>query len=341
MALLNHARKELSAKIVYYGPGLSGKTTNLEWIHRKLSPDKRGKLISLETKTDRTLFFDFLPVQIGEISGYKTRFNVYTVPGQVHYELTRRQVLAGADGVVMVVDSSPKVQQNNTWAMENLRFNLKQNGLDPDKIPTVIQWNKRDLPGARAVEEMNAELNPKGHTAFQAVATTGSGVVDTFAEIIKQSVVYTYAKTGRGNATSADSISQTVDQALSEAAKRQPEMPSASEGEGDARDPAPARARRGARRGRHGAGPRGGSALRPAERHHAVPADADRGPQAPDPPLARGARAPRGAAAAHPHGAAATGSAARGRGAAAAPGRAPRPAAAQGYSRAVSRRSFQ
>jgi signal recognition particle receptor subunit beta len=185
MALLNHAKKELSAKIVYYGPGLSGKTTNLEWIHRKLAPDKRGKLISLETKTDRTLFFDFLPVQIGEISGFRTRFNVYTVPGQIFYNETRRMVLKGVDGIVFVADSQKEMANENLENLKNLAENLRSIGKELSKIPLVIQFNKRDLPNILTVEEMNRLLNAPGLPFFEAVAVKGEGVLTTLTRITR------------------------------------------------------------------------------------------------------------------------------------------------------------
>ena len=185
MALLNHAKKELSAKIVYYGPGLSGKTTNLEWIHRKLAPDKRGKLISLETKTDRTLFFDFLPVQIGEISGFRTRFNVYTVPGQIFYNETRRMVLKGVDGIVFVADSQKEMANENLENLKNLAENLRSIGKELSKVPLVIQFNKRDLANILSVEEMNRLLNAPGLPFFEAVAVKGEGVLTTLTRITR------------------------------------------------------------------------------------------------------------------------------------------------------------
>ncbi len=185
MALLNHAKKELSAKVVYYGPGLSGKTTNLEWIHRKLAPDKRGKLISLETKTDRTLFFDFLPVQIGEIAGFRTRFNVYTVPGQIFYNETRRMVLKGVDGIVFVADSQREMANENLENLKNLAENLRSIGKELSRIPLVLQYNKRDLPNILTVEEMNRLLNAPGLPFFEAVAVKGEGVLTTLTRITR------------------------------------------------------------------------------------------------------------------------------------------------------------
>jgi small GTP-binding protein len=185
MALLNHAKKELNAKIVYYGPGLSGKTTNLEWIHKKMEPEKRGKLISLETKTERTLFFDFLPVQIGEIDGYRMRFNVYTVPGQIFYNETRRMVLKGVDGVVFVADCQKEMASENVESLKNLGENLASIGKDMSQIPLVIQYNKMDLPNTLTVEEMNRLLNADGHPFFEAIALQGEGVLTTLARITR------------------------------------------------------------------------------------------------------------------------------------------------------------
>ncbi len=185
MALLNHAKNELSAKIVYYGPGLSGKTTNLEWIHKKLEPEKRGKLISLETKTDRTLFFDFLPVQIGEIMGYRLRFNVYTVPGQIFYNETRRMVLKGVDGVVFVADSQKEMANENLENLKNLAENLKAIGKSLSEVPLVFQYNKRDLPNVLSVKELNRLLNPRGLPFFEAVAIRGEGIVTTLTRITR------------------------------------------------------------------------------------------------------------------------------------------------------------
>jgi len=185
MALLNHAKKELNAKIVYYGPGLSGKTTNLEWIHKKMDPEKRGKLISLETKTDRTLFFDFLPVQIGEIAGYRMRFNVYTVPGQIFYNETRKMVLKGVDGIVFVADCQREMASENVESLKNLGENLASIEKDVSQVPLVLQYNKMDLPNTLTVEELNHLLNPDGRPFFEAIAVQGEGVLTTLARITR------------------------------------------------------------------------------------------------------------------------------------------------------------
>ena len=179
MVLFNYSTKELTAKVVYYGPGLCGKTTNLQWIHEKLPIKNKGKMLSLATEADRTLFFDFLPIELGTIRGMKTRVQLYTVPGQVFYNATRRMVLKGADSVVFVADSQEAMIDANLDALENLRENLAANELNPDEMPVVIQYNKRDLPNALPVEILNEKLNPKGWPYFEAVAKKGIGVEET------------------------------------------------------------------------------------------------------------------------------------------------------------------
>jgi signal recognition particle receptor subunit beta len=179
MVLFNYSTKELTAKVVYYGPGLCGKTTNLQWIHEKLPIKNKGKMLSLATEADRTLFFDFLPIELGTIRGMKTRVQLYTVPGQVFYNATRRMVLKGADSVVFVADSQEAMVDANADALENLRENLIANEINPDEMPIVIQYNKRDLPNALPVEILNEKLNPKGWPHFEAVAKKGIGVEET------------------------------------------------------------------------------------------------------------------------------------------------------------------
>ena len=179
MVLFNYSTKELTAKVVYYGPGLCGKTTNLQWIHEKLPIKNKGKMLSLATETDRTLFFDFLPIELGTIRGMKTRIQLYTVPGQVFYNATRRMVLKGADCVVFVADSQEPMLDANLESLENLRENLEANEIDPDEIPMVLQYNKRDLPNALPVEILNERLNPRGLPFFEAVAMKGQGVEET------------------------------------------------------------------------------------------------------------------------------------------------------------------
>jgi len=185
MALVNHATKEITAKLVYYGPGLSGKTTNLEWIHKNTPLQGKGEMSSLSTVTERTLFFDFLPVEVGKILGYEAKVQIYTVPGQVFYEATRRMVLKGADAVVFVVDSQKSVLQSNRESQQDLRRNLMVHDLDP-RLPIVLQYNKRDLPDALSVEALNKELNPSGLTAHEAVAIRGIGVDETLKSALKE-----------------------------------------------------------------------------------------------------------------------------------------------------------
>lgn len=179
MVQINFARREVNCKIVYYGPGLSGKTTNLELIHKKAGKDIAGQLTSIATEQDRTLFFDFMPLDIGSVAGMKTKFFLYTVPGQVYYNSTRKLVLQGADGVVFVADSDPNRMPDNLDSLKNLEENLKEYGLDPNKIPFVIQYNKRDLPGAVALPELDSKLNRWGVQTFEAVAVKGDGVMQT------------------------------------------------------------------------------------------------------------------------------------------------------------------
>jgi len=179
MVLFNYSTKELTAKVVYYGAGLCGKTTNLQWIHEKLPIKNKGKMLSLATETDRTLFFDFLPIELGSIRGMKTRIQLYTVPGQVFYNATRRMVLKGADCVVFVCDSQEAMIDANLESLENLRQNLEANEIDADEIPMVLQYNKRDLPNALPVEILNEKLNPRGLPFYEAVAVKGQGVEET------------------------------------------------------------------------------------------------------------------------------------------------------------------
>ncbi len=185
MALFNYATKEITLKIVYYGPGLSGKTTNLQYLHSVLDPKRRGKLLSLSTEADRTLFFDFMPVELGKIQDFSIRFQLYTVPGQVRYNATRRLVLKGADAVVFVADSQRDKLQENLESLENMRENLIANNINPDDIPLVMQYNKRDLDNVMSLTELNAQLNKMGVPFFEAVAIEGTGVRETFEAIVK------------------------------------------------------------------------------------------------------------------------------------------------------------
>jgi signal recognition particle receptor subunit beta len=218
MSLINYASREINCKIVYYGPGLGGKTTNLEYVYEKVAPSSKGKLISLATETERTLFFDFLPVDLGTIRGFRTRFHLYTVPGQVYYNASRKLILKGVDGVVFVADSQIDRMEANLEAMQNLYDNMAQHGYDLTTMPFVIQYNKRDLPNAAAVADLDAALNPgwpvtdaarqkptpdpnrpgeylvrevdgtwvERVPTYEAVAVKGDGVFDTLKAVSKQ-----------------------------------------------------------------------------------------------------------------------------------------------------------
>lgn len=218
MSMINYASREINCKIVYYGPGLGGKTTNLEHVYGKVKPDTRGKLISLATETERTLFFDFLPVDLGTVRGFKTRFHLYTVPGQVYYNASRKLILKGVDGIVFVADSQVERMEANQEAMQNLYDNMAEYGYDLTKMPFVIQYNKRDLPNAAPLAELQASLNPGWEVTepskqrevpdpwnagqllvqqlptgewieraptFEAVAVTGDGVFETLKAVSK------------------------------------------------------------------------------------------------------------------------------------------------------------
>lgn len=185
MSFINYSSREINCKIVYYGPGLCGKTTNLQFIYNKTSADAKGKMISLATETDRTLFFDFLPLALGEIRGFKTRFHLYTVPGQVFYDASRKLILKGVDGVVFVADSQIERMEANLESLENLRTNLEEQGYNLDKIPYVVQYNKRDMRNAASVDEMRRLLNTNGVPDFQATALTGVGVFETLKAVAK------------------------------------------------------------------------------------------------------------------------------------------------------------
>jgi mutual gliding-motility protein MglA len=186
MSFINYSAREINCKLVYYGPGLCGKTTNLQFIYNKTRPESKGKMISLATETERTLFFDFLPLSLGEIRGFKTRFHLYTVPGQVFYDASRKLILKGVDGVCFVADSQLERMEANIESLDNLRFNLEEQGYDLDRIPYVVQYNKRDLPSAVPVEELRRTLNPNSVPDFEASAVTGEGVFDTLKALAKQ-----------------------------------------------------------------------------------------------------------------------------------------------------------
>jgi signal recognition particle receptor subunit beta len=185
MSFVNHHTKEINCKIVYYGPGLGGKTTNIQWIYQRTAAGNKGQMVSLNTENERTLFFDFLPLDLGQIRGFRTRFHLYTVPGQVFYEASRRLILRGVDGIVFVADSQVERMEANVESLESLRANLALQGYDADRVPTVLQWNKRDLPNTIPVQDLAAKLNPREVPAFEAVAFRGDGVFETLKMISK------------------------------------------------------------------------------------------------------------------------------------------------------------
>ena len=185
MSFINYLSREINCKIVYYGPGLCGKTANLQYIYNKTNPSARGKMISLATETERTLFFDFLPLALGEIRGFKTRFHLYTVPGQVFYDASRKLILKGVDGVVFVADSQMARTEANMESFENLRINLAEQGYSLDKIPYVVQYNKRDMPSILPIEELRELVNPAQVPDFEAIAPQGLGVFDTLKSVAK------------------------------------------------------------------------------------------------------------------------------------------------------------
>ncbi len=185
MSLINYSSREINVKIVYYGPGLCGKTTNIQYIYDKVSPDTKGKLITLATEMDRTLFFDFLPLELGTVKGFKTRFHLYTVPGQVYYDASRKLILRGVDGVVFVADSQNSRYDANIESLYNLHENLAEYEMKLEELPYAIQYNKRDLPDALEMPALEEELNPKHYPAFEAVAVNGTGVFDTLKSVAK------------------------------------------------------------------------------------------------------------------------------------------------------------
>jgi mutual gliding-motility protein MglA len=192
MVLFNHATREMTAKIVYYGPGLCGKTTNLMVIFDKLDPKQKGKMLSLATKTDRTLFFDLLPVDIGKVGSFNLKMQLYTVPGQVFYNETRKLVLKGADSIVFVADSQPSMVESDRLSFENLLENMKENNIDPEDTPIVIQFNKRDIPGVLSVEELQDQLGLEEYPYHEASAIKGVGVMETFKLVSKITAKHLY-----------------------------------------------------------------------------------------------------------------------------------------------------
>lgn len=188
MTFINYASREINCKIVYYGPGLCGKTTNIQYIYDRTNPGAKGKLISLATETDRTLFFDFLPLDLGSVKGFKVRFHLYTVPGQVFYDASRKLILKGVDGVIFVADSQNERMEANEESVYNLKMNLKEQGYDLQVIPFVLQLNKRDLPNVAPVEEMIQKLQQKQEPVFEAVASKGVGVFETLKAVARQAL---------------------------------------------------------------------------------------------------------------------------------------------------------
>ena len=186
MSFINYSSREINCKIVYYGPGLCGKTTNLRYIYERTAASEKGRMISLATDTDRTLFFDFLPIDAGSVRGFRTRFHLYTVPGQVYYDASRKLILRGVDGMVFVADSQEARMEANVESIRNADKNLKEQGYDIATLPYVLQFNKRDLPSAVPSDEMYRLLNVKGEPTFEATASTGEGVFDTLKAIARQ-----------------------------------------------------------------------------------------------------------------------------------------------------------
>jgi signal recognition particle receptor subunit beta len=223
MALLNYLRKEIDAKIVYYGPGLCGKTTNIQFIHQNLQPDQRGNMLSLATDQDVTLFFDFLPIELEDVVGFKMRFHLFTVPGQVYYGATRRAVLMGADGVIFVADSQIERSEDNLQSIKELEENLRQYGKKLETTPFVIQYNKRDLPDILPVEELNKKINHLAVPYFESVATEGKGVFESLTMICR--MVLKVVKDGteaRGSAAMDSTASEAKMTAASRVERRIP-----------------------------------------------------------------------------------------------------------------------
>jgi signal recognition particle receptor subunit beta len=189
VSFINYSSREINCKIVYYGPGLCGKTTNLQYIFRRTNPEQKGKLISLATETERTLFFDFLPLALGDIKGFRVRFHLYTVPGQVFYAASRKLILKGVDGVVFVADSQVERMEANMESLDDLAINLAEQGYDLEKLPFTVQYNKRDLPNVAPLENMKKLLNPRSIPSFEAVAVLGTGVFETLKNVAKQVLV--------------------------------------------------------------------------------------------------------------------------------------------------------
>ena len=196
MSFINYATKEINCKVIYFGPGLSGKTTNIQYIYEHTQQDQRGKLVKLSTENERTLFFDFLPLAIGDVRGYKTRFHLYSVPGQTFYEISRQFILKGVDGIVFVADSQAERMEANIESFESLEKSLDRQGYDAGKLPLVFQYNKRDLPNVVSIQELEATFNPTRRPYFEAVANRGQGVMETLQSICQ--IVIRELKGGEG-----------------------------------------------------------------------------------------------------------------------------------------------
>jgi signal recognition particle receptor subunit beta len=188
VSFINYAAKEINCKIIYFGPGLSGKTTNVQYVYEHTQNEARGKLVTLSTENERTLFFDFLPLSVGEVRGYKTRFHLYTIPGQTFYEVSRQFILKGVDGIVFVADSQAERMEANIESFEGLEKSLDKQGYDINKLPLVFQYNKRDMPGAVSIQELEATFNPMKRPYFEAVASRGQGVMETL-QAVSQAII--------------------------------------------------------------------------------------------------------------------------------------------------------
>jgi len=232
MAQISFGSRQVSCKIVYYGPGLSGKTTNIEVVHQKVPGQHRGELTSIATEGDRTLFFDFMPLDLGSVAGMQTKFQLYTVPGQVYYNATRKLVLQGADGVVFVADSSPDQMTPNLESMANLRENLAEQGVTLEDVPLIIQYNKRDLPNAVSIALLESRLNPRRVPSFEAIAATGEGVLPTLKALSKLVLDRLNERYG-ARAISASSASTRVSEV-----PRPARQPSVAVAAGQPREPA-------------------------------------------------------------------------------------------------------
>ncbi len=183
MSFINYASKEINCKVIYFGPGLSGKTTNVQYIYEHTQQETRGKLVTLSTENERTLFFDFLPLAIGDVRGYKTRFHLYSIPGQTFYEVSRQFILKGVDGIVFVADSQAERMEANIESFESLEKSLEKQGYDLNKLPLVLQYNKRDVPGIVTIRELESTFNPMRRPYFEAIANRGQGVMETLQSI--------------------------------------------------------------------------------------------------------------------------------------------------------------